>query len=95
MPFNFSSIYGNLRKHCNVFKNLNYKSINAIERASNTGKFTSNGTYCIYTGRFTGRSPNDKYFVQDENTKNIIWWGDVNHPVTSTQFNNLFTPLNI
>jgi len=90
MPFNFSRIYGNLRKQCNVFKNLNYKSINAIEHSSNIGKFTSNGTYCIYTGRFTGRSPNDKYFVQDENTKNIIWWGSVNQPVTSTQFQNLF-----
>ena len=59
-----------------TFRNLTYKNINNLELKSNFGKFTSNGTYCIYTGKFTGRSPRDKYFVKDKETENKIWWGN-------------------
>ena len=74
-----------------TFRNLTYKNINNLELKSNFGKFTSNGTYCIYTGKFTGRSPRDKYFVKDKETENKIWWGNVNQPITNSLFNNLFT----
>ena len=32
----------------------------------------------VMTGVFTGRSPKDKYIVEDSVTKDTIWWGDVN-----------------
>ena len=67
-----------------TFRNLTYKNINNLELKSNFGKFTSNGTYCIYTGKFTGRSPRDKYFVKDKETENKIWWGNVNQPITNS-----------
>eukprot|EP00904_Undaria_pinnatifida_P005452 jgi/Undpi1/2036/HiC_scaffold_12.g05422.m1 len=28
------------------------------------GEVTSNGTFCVSTGQFTGRSPKDKHFVK-------------------------------
>ena len=43
----------------------------------------------VKTGKFTGRSPNDKYIVLDETTKDSIWWGDVNKPISKEIFNNL------
>jgi phosphoenolpyruvate carboxykinase (ATP) len=47
-------------------------------------------TYSINTGKFTGRSPNDKYIVFDEKTKNTIWWSHVNKPVEKSTFDKLF-----
>jgi len=38
------------------------------------GVITRNGAVSVDTGVFTGRSPNDKYVVCDETTKNVIWW---------------------
>lgn len=38
------------------------------------GKLTELGTVNVMTGKFTGRSPKDKYIVKDSLTKNTIWW---------------------
>jgi len=38
------------------------------------GQQTSTGAINVMTGKFTGRSPKDKYIVYDEITKDTIWW---------------------
>lgn len=38
------------------------------------GIITRTGAVAIDTGIFTGRSPNDKYVVLDEKTRNTVWW---------------------
>ena len=43
------------------------------------GFLTNVGALAIDTGEFTGRSPKDKFVVYDENTKDSVWWGDVNN----------------
>ena len=38
------------------------------------GQLTNLGAVNVMTGRFTGRSPMDKYIIEDEITKDTIWW---------------------
>ncbi|MCK5857559.1 MAG: phosphoenolpyruvate carboxykinase (ATP) [Bacteroidales bacterium] len=38
------------------------------------GQLTELGAVNVSTGRFTGRSPKDKYIIEDEVTKDTIWW---------------------
>jgi phosphoenolpyruvate carboxykinase (ATP) len=38
------------------------------------GQLTELGAINVMTGEFTGRSPKDKYIVEDDVTKNTIWW---------------------
>lgn len=38
------------------------------------GIITRTGAVAVDTGIFTGRSPNDKYVVMDEKTRNTVWW---------------------
>ncbi len=38
------------------------------------GQLTDRGAVNVITGRFTGRSPMDKYIIEDEVTKDSIWW---------------------
>jgi phosphoenolpyruvate carboxykinase (ATP) len=40
------------------------------------GHLSSLGAIAVDTGKFTGRSPKDKYIVLDESTKNTVWWAD-------------------
>jgi len=73
----------------NIFKNLTYSKIRELEISSKFGRFTNNGTYCVLTGKFTGRSPNDKYIIDDAETRDKVWWGNINHPISNTKFNTL------
>ncbi len=38
------------------------------------GVVTTSGAVAVDTGAFTGRSPKDKYIVEDELTKDVLWW---------------------
>lgn len=53
---------------------------------------TPNGhTFAVNTGKFTGRSPKDKWIVKtpgSESSKHI-WWGDVNQPMLPETFDEL------
>ena len=42
----------------------------------------STGALVAYSGHGTGRSPKDKRVVLDETTKDKVWWGSVNMPIT-------------
>ncbi|MBL7896375.1 MAG: phosphoenolpyruvate carboxykinase (ATP) [Bacteroidia bacterium] len=53
------------------------------------GVLTDVGALAIDTGEFTGRSPKDKYAVVDYNTKDSVWWGDVNNRFEEDKFDKL------
>ena len=38
------------------------------------GYVTELGAVNVMTGKFTGRSPKDKYIVLDDATRDTIWW---------------------
>ena len=40
------------------------------------GTITESGAVCVKTGKFTGRSPKDKYIVKDSVTEDTLWWSD-------------------
>ena len=47
------------------------------------------GPLVAITGQHTGRSPNDKFIVQESSTSGDIWWGNVNKPITEEAFDRL------
>jgi len=51
---------------------------------------TVDGAVRAETGKYTGRSPKDKYTVEEESTKDQIDWGKVNQPISSEVFDNLY-----
>lgn len=56
----------------------------------NQGMLTSTGALAVNTGKFTGRSPKDKYIVKDDTTQDSIWWGEVNQPIEPEVFEKLY-----
>ena len=53
------------------------------------GKLSDTGALCVSTGKFTGRSPENKYFVKDDITATTIDWGGFNHPIEESLFTSL------
>lgn len=52
----------------------------------------STGALTADTGKFTGRSPKDKYVVRNAASEGVDW-GEVNQPVTPEQFDALLTDM--
>ncbi|KAK6436487.1 Protein kinase C-like 1, partial [Oleoguttula sp. CCFEE 5521] len=43
---------------------------------------TSSGALSAYSGAKTGRSPSDKRIVEEDSSKDNVWWGPVNKPMS-------------
>src|SRR4051812_1238515 len=53
------------------------------------GVIAAEGPLVCRTGQHTGRSPNDKFFVQEPSSQAQIAWGAVNRPMDPLQFQAL------
>ncbi|HEX5169282.1 MAG TPA: phosphoenolpyruvate carboxykinase (ATP) [Cyclobacteriaceae bacterium] len=54
------------------------------------GKLTSSGAIAVDTGEFTGRSPRDRFIVNDSLTESAVWWNNTNIHFDARKFNTLF-----
>ncbi|MCI5057118.1 MAG: phosphoenolpyruvate carboxykinase (ATP) [Flavobacteriales bacterium] len=73
----------------NAYWNLSPKELQKETIERNQGKISSTGTLVVNTGEFTGRSPKDRFIVEDDNTKNTVWWGDINLKISPENFDKL------
>ena len=69
--------------------NLSPEKLQAITIEKGMGKETVNGTLAINTGKFTGRSPQDRFIVKDDYTKDRVWWGKTNKAISPVNFDYL------
>ena len=58
---------------------------------SGEGMLSNTGALVIKTGKFTGRSPKDRFIVKDRITKNTVNWNDINQPLEEHYFDILFS----
>ena len=57
------------------------------------GHMVNGGPFLVYTGKWTARAANDKYLVAEDTTKDKIWWGEYNRPMSEDKFNGLYSRL--
>lgn len=60
----------------------------ALQRGE--GVLSSTGAFSVRTGKYTGRSPFDKFIVDEPSVREHIHWGDVNRPISSEKFAKLY-----
>jgi phosphoenolpyruvate carboxykinase (ATP) len=73
-----------------IKRNLDVDTLikDAVEKEG--AKISSTGALMIDTGIFTGRSPKDKFFVNQDPSNKYIAWGDINHKVSKEVYEDLF-----
>ncbi len=76
------------------YKDLFQEEMNTHLTGFEKAQLTQSGAVNVMTGRFTGRSPKDKYIVYDDTTKNTIWWTSEhapndNKPISQKTWNEL------
>jgi len=53
------------------------------------GVISEGGALVVETGKYTGRSANDKFIVEENSSRDNIWWGPINKPIASKSFDSM------
>ncbi|MEO8625862.1 MAG: phosphoenolpyruvate carboxykinase (ATP), partial [Candidatus Limnocylindrales bacterium] len=53
------------------------------------GILAANGPLVVRTGKHTGRSPKDKYLVDEPDAHANVWWGGFNTPISEEKYADL------
>jgi len=72
-----------------AYWNLSPEQLAAETIKRGQGFLTPSGALAIETGKFTGRSPKDRFIVKDEITTDTVDWGNINRPIEGKYFDQL------
>ena len=73
-----------------VHRNLSVESLIEETIKNGEGIIGPRGATIVDTGKFTGRSPKDKYIVDEPSSSDKIWWGSVNKKIDEKIFDELY-----
>ncbi|MDD3400865.1 MAG: phosphoenolpyruvate carboxykinase (ATP) [Eubacteriales bacterium] len=74
----------------NVYRNLTPAELveHALERGE--GKLSNTGALVVTTGKYTGRSPDDRFVVDAPSIHDDIDWGKINVPISQERFDSIY-----
>ena len=73
----------------NVHWNMGPEELHQMAVELNEAKLTSDSVLIAVTGERTGRSPNDRFIVDEAGMAEEVWWGEVNRPTAPAVFDRL------
>lgn len=73
-----------------VYKNLRPAALIAEAVKNGEGTLAESGALVVNTGKYTGRSPKDRFIVKQDSVDGLINWGEVNLPIEECVFNDLY-----
>ena len=74
----------------NVHRNISVESMVEDIVENKEGVIGLRGAAMVDTGIYTGRSPKDKYIVDESSSSEKIWWGAVNQKISEEIFDSLY-----
>lgn len=93
MPTSSLSIHLETSLGLKNLKQINWnQSAPALYEAAmrrNEARVGAGGTLVAMTGKFTGRAPNDKFIVDNADSHDKVWWGEVNTPISEAHFDKV------
>lgn len=73
-----------------VYRNLTPAELTERAVARGEGTLSNTGALVVTTGKYTGRSPNDRFVVDTPAIHDDIDWGKVNVPITPERFDRIY-----
>jgi phosphoenolpyruvate carboxykinase (ATP) len=87
-PLDGTGVRANMRGH-RVHANLTAPALVAAALRAGEGQLSADGALMVRTGVHTGRSVQDKFVVDEPETRADVWWGKVNQPLDPQKFATL------
>src|SRR5690242_4756658 len=72
-----------------VYRNPSTSLLYTHALARGEGRLAEGGPLVVDTGKFTGRSPKDKFLVDEPSSTERIWWGEVNQRLPELKYDGL------
>ncbi|MFI5262452.1 MAG: phosphoenolpyruvate carboxykinase (ATP) [Candidatus Limnocylindrales bacterium] len=72
-----------------VHRNLSVPALYEAAIRRDEGVIADGGPLVVRTGTHTGRSPQDKFLVDEPASRDQIWWGNVNRPISEERYEAL------
>lgn len=76
-----------------VYRNLSPAQLTERAVARGEGTLSSTGALVVTTGKYTGRSPDDRFVVDVPSIHGDIDWGKVNVPISPEKFENIYSKM--
>jgi len=76
-----------------AYRNLTAPQLVSIALERKEGTLSDTGALVVNTGKYTGRSPDDKYIVDSPAVHNDIAWGNVNRPISKEAFDRIHSKM--
>ena len=73
-----------------VYRNLSVPQLITHALIRREGILGDNGALVVETGKYTGRSPKDRFIVQESSSQEEIDWNQHNVPISEDKFNQLY-----
>jgi phosphoenolpyruvate carboxykinase (ATP) len=90
MQLGTSTLASMLTHSPKVHRNLSVARLVELAVSRKEGSLTESGALTVTTGKYTGRSPKDKFVVVEPSVKEHINWGPVNQPMEPAVFERLY-----
>jgi len=76
-----------------TYRNLSTAELYEHAIRNGEGEISAHGSLVVRTGKHTGRSPLDKFIVEEPSSAAKVWWGSVNKPISEEHYDRLRTRL--
>jgi len=73
-----------------VYRNLSVAELIEHALIRGEGRLAANGALCVETGKYTGRSPKDRFIVDEPGSSHEIDWNLINRPISQDHFQQLY-----
>lgn len=82
--------YLKLEAKKNIYRNLPVSELVQQALENKEGVLSETGAFVVETGKYTGRSPKDRFIVKQQSINDNINWGEVNIPIDEEVFEKLY-----
>lgn len=83
--------YLNIKTSKKIYRNLPVSDLVSFALQKGEGTLTESGALAVNTGKYTGRSPRDRFIVSQKSIVKLINWGEVNLPIEEEIFDDLYS----
>ncbi|NNU75126.1 phosphoenolpyruvate carboxykinase (ATP) [Clostridium estertheticum] len=82
--------YLNIKNYKNLYRNISIPKLIEFAVKREEGVLSDKGALVVNTGKYTGRSPNDRFIVKDNITKDTVNWGKGNLAIDEHVFDEIY-----